>query len=117
MQAEEAPGPPIDTIGRRELLRGVCVFAAALAACALAYLLYEAPGSWFPRATRQAWDFHRLPLTRGTGGAADQALVISQADASGTALVSLATDFRADEYPGVAWMVDGLPEPADARLL
>jgi hypothetical protein len=56
-------------------------------------------------------------LTRGTGELTNRGFVVSKPDASGLALLSIATDFRAADYPAIAWAVSDLAEGADVRLL
>ncbi len=112
----EAP-PRAGALDRRTLVAGLAFFGAALVASVLLYLAYDLPGTWFPRVPAQSWDARKLTLTRGIGERHGEALAVAKPDESGLAVVSLATDFRAADYPGIAWSASGLPEGADARLL
>ena len=110
----DAPPPR----ARRAIARiGVPVFAAAMLVCLGAYLVSAVPGAWFPQASPQIWNAQALALARGTGGIEDRELVVTQPDATGLALISLATDFRSSDYPAIAWAVSDLAERADVRLL
>jgi hypothetical protein len=100
-----------------DVVRGGLILGCALVACALAYLVVAVPGAWFPHATEKTWGARDLGLVRGSGRAVGQALEITAADPAGTTLVNLITDFRATDYPAIAWQVSGLAEDADVRLL
>jgi hypothetical protein len=93
------------------------IFAAVASVCLAAYLVYAVPGPWFPRVPRLTFSVQQMALTRGMGEVADRQLVVAKPDATGLALVSVATDFRAADYPAIAWLVSGLAESADVRLL
>ncbi len=110
----QLPAPSID---RRAAATVAMIFAAVALLCLLAYLVYAVPGTWFPRAPRLTFGAPQIVLTRGTGALADRGFVVSKPDATGLALVSIATDFRAADYPAIAWAVSGLAEGADVRLL
>jgi hypothetical protein len=113
---DEAP-PSARAIGRHAAVMGAMIFIAVALACVVTYLIYAVPGPWFPRAQRLLWGAQNLALTRGTGDVADRRLVVSKPDATGLALVSVTTDFRASDYPAIEWLVSGLGEGADVRLL
>ena len=104
-------------LSRRDVLLPVLIFLAALALCAIGYLALTVPGAWFPRAAPKAFGVKDLALVRGAGGVVGNELVIAAPDATGITLVTVTTDLRASEYSGVAWIVAGLREDADVRLL
>jgi len=91
--------------------------AAALAVCALGYLLVAVPSAWFPTASPRSWTADRLVLARGAGGLDHGELVVVAADAAGTTLVTVDTAFRSSEYRAIAWSAIGIPEPATAWLV
>lgn len=102
---------------RRDTLRAAALVAAVSVACVIGYLVVEVPGAWFTNVNPLAWNVKSLGLVRGSGGVERNELVVATPDATGIALVNVVTDFRASEYPGVAWVVAGLADDADARLL
>jgi hypothetical protein len=103
---------------RRDGLRIAAIVVAVLGACAIAYLALAVPGAWFPRAAPKAWGVADLGLVRGaTGRVAGDELVVVAPDANGISLVSVTTDVRAIDYPGIAWIAADLREDADVRLL
>src|SRR5882672_878760 len=108
---------PTDAFDRGDALRAGLILACALAACTLAYLAYAVPGAWFPTASPKASGVSQLTLLRGKGSVVGDELVVSAPDASGIAIVTLTTDFRSTDYAGIAWIVAGLRENADVRLL
>ncbi len=75
------------------------------------------PGRWFPAARPQTWGAADIKLADGSGRVVDGELVITDADASNTILLTVTTDFPSGEYPGVEWRVQGLPDNADVRTL
>ena len=85
------------------------IFAAVALLCLVAYLVYAVPGPWFPRAPRLTFSAPQIVLTRGTGELADRGFLVSKPDATGLALVSIATDFRAADYPAIEWRSATLP--------
>src|SRR4029079_10810075 len=89
-------------------------FAAALALCLLAYLAYAVPGRWISSAAEQAFGATRLSVPRGTATLAGNDLVVSRAAEDGNTVVSVNADFRAADYPVVAWIAGGFT--ADARV-
>jgi hypothetical protein len=58
-----------------------------------------------------------MAIARGGGKHAGLDLVVSDMDATGSAVVSVITDFHSAEYPVVAWAATDFPETADVRLL
>ena len=108
---------PDAAAARRDALRGALILIAMSATCILVYLAFAVPGTWFPRASPRSWNAQNLELARGGGSVAGDELVVAKPDANGIAIVTVTTDFRAQDYPGVAWIVTGLREDADVRLL
>jgi len=101
----------------RDVLRAASIAVAVLIVCIAAYLALAVPGAWFPRAAPKSAGVKQLTLVRGTGRVVGNALVVTAPDAAGIALVSVTTDFRSTDYPGIDWSVSGLREDADVRLL
>jgi hypothetical protein len=102
---------------RRDVRRGALIFVSVLVACTLAYLAIVVPGAWFPRASPKAWPVKELALTRGAGRVIGDELAVSAPDANGITLVTVTTNLRSSDYPGIAWIVANLREDADVRLL
>jgi len=96
---------------------GLFLFAVALAVCLLAYLVAVVPGNWFPGAATMTWSAAELSFTRGFGVVENDALVVTALDATGTAVISLDTDFRSNDYRAIAWNAIDVPERANLRLL
>lgn len=92
-------------------------FGLALCALLLGYLAFAVPGSWFSAATPTSYAASTIAIAVGKGSVVDGALVVGPADASGTVIVTVPANFRASDYPGVAWSVTGLPDGTEARLL
>ena len=118
--AEPHPGPAAarePAPRNRDTVRGAFVLVAALLLCVVGYLALTVPGTWFPHASPRSWGARDLGLVRGAGQVLGDALVVTASDSSGIALVNVATDFRSADYPGVEWIVAGLREDADVRVL
>jgi hypothetical protein len=101
----------------RDIVRAASVLVAVLIVCITGYLALSVPGAWFPHAAPKRLGLKDLTLVRGAGRVVGDTLVVTAPDASGIALVSVATDFRSTDYPGIEWFVAGLREDADVRLL
>jgi len=117
-----ADGPPSDAKVsggnlRRQAIIAAAIFGAVFVVCVLVYLALAVPGQWFPSASIKTWNATNLTLTRGVGHLAGDELVVTSPDPNSITLLSLVTDFRSSDYPGVAWVVKGLAEDADVRLL
>lgn len=98
-------------------LRGLCLLAAALALCSLGYLAVSVPGKWFHGESARSWTAAQLSLTRGSGVVEGGDLVVTGIDGSGTAVVSLETDFRSSDYRAIAWDAIHVPDQANLRVL
>ncbi len=81
------------------------------------YLAFAVQGPWIARAPERAWPASQLALSSGTGAMDGGALTITAPGANDTALVALTTDIRSADYAGIEWVVHGLPDSADVRLL
>ena len=113
-----APPPARQSVPTAHPYREALVFlAAALALCALGYLVMAVPGAWFPPASPTSWTADRLVLARGAGGLDHGELVVVAADAAGTTLITVDTAFRSSNYRAIAWSAIGIPEPATAWLV
>ena len=113
-----APPPAREFVPTAHPYREALVFlAAALALCALGYLVVAVPGAWFPSASPKSWTADRLVHARGAGGLDQGELVVVAADAAGTTLVTVDTAFRSSDYRAIAWSAIGVPEPATAWLI
>ena len=106
-----------DAAAHLENLRAALILGGALVACIVAYLALAAPGTWFPRAGERAWTAGQLGLVRGSGRLVGDALVVTAPDGSGVTLVNAVTDFRATDYPAIAWDARGLAADAKVELL
>jgi len=93
------------------------LFGASLVACLVVYLAFAVPGRWFSPALDQAYDAHRLVLSRGGGAITGNELVITRAAEDGNAVVSVTTDLRAVDYPVIAWIAADVPANAKVALL
>ncbi len=98
-------------------LKGVALFFAALALCFLGYLALTVPGAWFPREALRTWNASQLSLTRGFGVIESGEIVVTGIDGSGTAVISLETQFRSSDYRAIAWDAIQVPEQANLRVL
>lgn len=113
-----APAASITAAPRQDGVRAALwIFVGTLAGCLALYALLTAPGSWFPGAADRALGARDFALVRGSGGLERDSIVITAMDATGVALLSANTDFRAVDYPLVAWSGDGFPDGADVRFL
>jgi hypothetical protein len=113
--ADDVPsGTPVPTPVSIRPRTIALAFAAGLALCVLAYLAYAVPGRWISSAAEQSFGATRLSVPRGTAALAGEELVVSRAAEDGNTVVSVNTDFRAADYPVVAWLAGGFP--ADARV-
>src|SRR6476661_853223 len=101
----------------RDAVRAAWILVAVAVIAAAAYLAFTIPGAWFPSATPKAWRAADMALVRGSGRLANGQLIVSAPDANGIAIVTVTTDLKATEYPGIAWDVANLREDADVRLL
>ena len=117
--AAQAPTPAMrpGALARRDVFRPALIFLLALALCAIGYLTLTIPGAWFPRAAPKAFGVKDLALVRGAGRVVGDELVVAAPDATGITLVTVTTDFPSSGYSAVAWIVAGLREDADVRLL
>jgi hypothetical protein len=102
---------------RADMLRLAVSAGLAIFVIVGGYLALVTPGTWFPRQDQLAWRASQLALIRGTGNLVADELVVTTASADGSVLISIETDFRTDQYPGVAWAAIDVPEGADVRLL
>lgn len=91
--------------------------AAAVALVCGTYLAFSVPNAWFPGVDALSWSAEKLVLVRGSGTRTPAEIIVSRPGPDGTTLLSLDTDFRADQYPGIAWSGIDLPEPRGVRLL
>jgi len=98
-------------------LKGAVLLIAALVACFLGYLALVVPGKWFPREALRTWTATQLSLTRGFGILEGSEIVLTGVDASGTAVISLETQFRSSDYRAIAWDATQVPEQANLRVL
>ncbi len=90
---------------------------AAFLLCALAWFALSIPGNWFPSATSKVFGASDFSLTRGTGGPAPGALVITGLDETGTALITANSDLRSTDFPLIAWNGTSFSELTDVRFL
>jgi hypothetical protein len=97
--------------------RVALLFFAGLVVCTGAYLALTVPRAWFPAATPKAWAADNLALARGAGAIADNELVITAPDSTGTTIVSVVVKFRSFEYSAIAWVAKNIPGEADVRLI
>jgi len=105
--ADDAPsGTPVPTPVSIRPRTIALAFVAGLVLCVLAYLAYAVPGRWTSSATEQSFGATRLTVPRGTAALAGDELVVSRAAEDGNTVVSVNTDFRAADYPVVAWLAD-----------
>lgn len=93
---------------------------ALTASCAvilLGYLAFAVPASWFPSAPVKQWSVRDLTLPRGTGGVANNELVITDADATGQVYIAVTTDLRARDYAVISWNAHNVPADASVHFL
>ena len=102
---------------RQDVIVAALACVASFALLFAIYLAYAVPGSWFGNAASRSWKASELTLVDGTGSLVDGALVITAPGAKSAVLVTLTTDIRSSDYPGVEWVVKGVPENAEVRFL
>lgn len=92
--------------------------ALSLIACVLGYLVIAVPGAWFPDASPMTWTAKDLRLAEGSAALANDEFVVTAAHPrTGIALVTVQTDFRARDYPAIAWSAIDLAESADVQMV
>jgi len=111
------PAVPLTPDPSRDALRLALAGVVALLVVVLGYAAVATPRAWFPRQEPLAWNARQLALVRGAGSLVGDELVVTAAGADGSVLVSLESDFRSDQLPGIAWSAIDMPEGADVRLL
>lgn len=114
--SDPSPASAAARIGR-DAVRATFVLVSVLVACIVGYLALTVPGAWFPAASQKAWNVSDVALVRGAGRIIGNELVVTAPDANGITIVTVTTDLRSSEYPGIAWIVADLREDADVRLL
>jgi hypothetical protein len=92
------------------------LFVASLAACLIAYLAL-ASSRWFAGTSDLSFGVDRLAITRGSGDVANGRLVVTQPGDDGNAIVSVTSDFRARDFPIVAFRVENVPAGVKVALL
>ena len=112
----EAPPPARSRFAHDAGVAAVVTVAAFGALFAL-YLSFAVPGAWIVSAPDRSWKASELALVGGAGSVVDGALVITAMGSNDTALVTLNTEISSADYPGIEWVVAGLPDNADVRLL
>jgi hypothetical protein len=90
---------------------------ASLLAIVLGYLALNVPGAWFPSAAPKRFDVGQMGVSRGQAQAMPGALVVATPSPEEPAVVVLKAGFRAPDYAGIEWVVSGIPDGADVRLL
>jgi hypothetical protein len=114
---ERVSAPPTPQPRRSPWRAPAILLLGVLIVSVLGYLAWSVPGAWFPNASAKTWYAQDLTLARGTGALRDRALVVTATDANGVAVISVNTDLRATDYPGVAWVVANLQEDAVVKML
>lgn len=108
---------PSSASTRGDLRIALWIFAGTLAGCLALYAALTVPASWFPGAATKSFGARDFAVVRGSGGLGRGEIVITAPDSSGLALLSANADFRAADYPVVAWSGAAFPEGADVRFL
>jgi hypothetical protein len=101
----------------RSALALALIFLAALFACLLAYLAMATPGRWFPGVSTISIPARDLAVSNGRGVMRGDELFVVAPDTDGVATIVARTDFRALDYPAIAWIVIDLPDDADVRVI
>lgn len=99
------------------LVRAAAYLVTSLLAILLGYLALNVPGAWLPSAAPRHFDASQMAVSRGQAQAIPGALVVSTPRPEEPAVVVLKAGFRSRDYAGVEWVVAGLPDGADVRLL
>jgi hypothetical protein len=102
---------------RRHAVRIALLFLAGLVIALLAYAAATVPGSWFPSQAPLTWPAAELRLARGDAGLSGTRWLVQPMPADGIAVLSVTAQFRASEYPAVAFVATGLPPDAEASVL
>lgn len=111
------PDPPPPARIGATALRLAAVFAAAIVACALAYLAFAVPGKWFTGAQSLAWGARDLQVTRGAGRIVGNELHVLPNDPSGIIVVSVVTKFASADLAQVAWIAIDVPDGIEVSAL
>jgi hypothetical protein len=111
----DAPAPA--SRSRHDALVAAVAGLGAALVLAIVYLAVSIPGAWFPRGVDRAFTATELKLADGTGTLDRGTLVVTAPGANDTTLVTLETDLRSADFPGVHWIVQGVPDGADVRML
>jgi hypothetical protein len=109
-----APPPPTPVVRRLSPRLVAALFVASLAACLVAYLAL-ASSRWFPVTSDLSFGVDRLAVKRGSASVADGQLIVTRPGDDGNAIVSVTSDFRARDFPIVAFRVANVP--ADVKLV
>jgi hypothetical protein len=99
------------------LVRAALFLAASLACVLVVYLAINVPGAWFPSATPKRFDAAQMGVSRGRAQATPDALLVSTANADEPAVVVLKAALRSSDFAAIEWIVAGLPDDADVRLM
>lgn len=99
------------------LVRAALFLAAGLGGVLVGYLAINVPGAWFPSAAPQRFDAAQMGVSRGRAQATPGALLVSTANADEPAVVVLKAALRSSDFAGIEWIVAGLPDDADVRLM
>jgi hypothetical protein len=92
------------------------VFVGVLLLIVAGFVIFTVPGKYFTSATSVRYDARSLGIAAGKGALNGDAVVVVP-DSSGAVIVSVSTDLRSTEYPGVEWQASELPAGTEARLL
>ena len=99
------------------LVRAALFLAASLGLVLVGYLAINVPGAWFPSAAPQT--LRRCADGRIPGACAGHARCAAGLDRQRRrpAVVVLKAALRSSDFAGIEWIVAGLPDDADVRLM
>ena len=121
---EEPPSPPLAAaagatpqVPRHDhrYRDALVALGAACVVTLLGYLAVVAPGAWFPAVASKEWLPRMLAVARGSVAMDRDALIVTAS--SGGVLITVETDFRASDYPAIAWNATNVPDNVDVRMI
>ena len=95
----------------------VALFVACVALCLFVYFAFASTGTWRDGAPSQHWSAREFTVKRGNAQLTPEGLLVAAPDATRTVVIALDTEFRARDYPVIAWEASGVPGAVQATLL
>ena len=110
----ELPPAPVRAFSARRI---AALFGAGFVVCVVVYLAFATPGRWHSASADLPFGVGRLVVSRGSATVNGNEIVVQRPAEDGTTVISVTTDFRAADYPLVAWVAADVPAGGKATLL